>query len=65
MKKYIILLIFLSSCSTYPSKFKCSDARGFTCMMLRDVDKKIESGEIAEAYKNGKNYKDSMRVELE
>ena len=44
-------LIGLSGCSTYPNKFKCGDAKGLGCMMLRDVDTQIDSGQIEEAYK--------------
>lgn len=49
----IILLASFSviSCSTYPNKFKCGDARGLGCTMLHEVDKQIDSGQIEEAYK--------------
>ena len=55
-KAVIILLIPFSiiSCSTYPTKFKCDDARGLGCTMLHEVDKQIDSGQIAEAYKKKK-----------
>lgn len=51
-----LLLTALSvvSCSTYPNKFKCDDARGLGCTMLHEVDKQIDSGQIAEAYKKKK-----------
>lgn len=42
----------IMSCSTYPNKFKCGDARGLGCTMLHDVDKQIDSGQIEEAYKD-------------
>ena len=48
----IIVLLSLSACSTYPSKFKCGDARGLGCTMLHEVDARIDSGQIEEAYKN-------------
>ena len=41
----------IASCSTYPNKFKCGDARGLGCTMLHEVDKQIDSGQIEEAYK--------------
>jgi len=44
------MLISLVGCSTYPNKFKCGDARGLGCTMLRDVDTQIDSGKIEEAY---------------
>ena len=59
-KKYYQAIIMLlasfaiTSCSTYPSKFKCGDARGLGCTMLHEVDKQIDSGQIEEVYK-GKN----------
>lgn len=50
----IVLLVSFSivSCSTYPNKFKCGDARGLGCTMLHEVDKQIDSGRIEEAYKD-------------
>ena len=42
----------ITSCSTYPNKFKCGDARGLGCTMLHEVDKQIDSGQIEEAYKD-------------
>lgn len=50
----LFALIVLSGCSTYPNKFKCGDARGLGCTMLRDVDTQIDSGKIEEAYKKEK-----------
>lgn len=52
----IMLLASLSiiSCSTYPNKFKCGDARGLGCTMLHEVDKQIDSGQIREAYQDKK-----------
>lgn len=47
----MLMLIGTSGCSTYPNKFKCGDARGLGCTMLRDVDKQIDSGQIEQAYK--------------
>jgi len=47
----LLALIGLSGCSTYPNKFKCGDAKGLGCSMLRDVDTQIDSGQIEEAYK--------------
>ena len=44
--------LFLTSCSTYSSKFACSDSRGLPCEMLRSVDRKIDSGEIDKVYKS-------------
>lgn len=40
----------LVSCSTYPSKFKCGDAKGLGCVMLSEIDKQINNGKIVEAY---------------
>ncbi len=44
--------VLLTSCSTYSSKFNCSDSRGLPCTMLRAVDKQIDSGEIDKVYKD-------------
>lgn len=51
----VLALVFLSGCSTYPNKFKCGDAKGLGCTMLRDVDTQIKSGQIDEAYKTNKS----------
>ncbi len=50
----ILIAMSVASCSTYPNKFKCDDARGLGCTMLSEVDKQIDSGQIAEAYKKKK-----------
>lgn len=50
----LIAGISITSCSTYPNKFKCEDARGLGCTMLHEVDKQIDSGQIKEAYKKKK-----------
>jgi hypothetical protein len=51
-----VAIVFLlpQGCSTYPSKFKCGDAKGLGCTMLRDVDVQIDSGRIEEAYLDNK-----------
>lgn len=48
----VIILTSLSACSTYPNKFRCGDAKGLGCTMLRDVDTQIDSGQIEEVYKD-------------
>ncbi len=52
----IIIMANLSlvSCSTYPSKFKCGDAKGLGCTMLSEVDRQIDNGQIEEAYLEGR-----------
>ena len=55
LSQIIIMLLAsftITSCSTYPNKFKCGDARGLGCTMLHEVDKQIDSGQIEEAYKD-------------
>ena len=46
------IIMALSSCSTYSTKFACGDGKGLPCTMLRSVDKQIDSGEIDKAYKD-------------
>jgi len=50
----LLMTLSITSCSTYPNKFKCDDASGLGCTMLHEVDKQIDSGQIAEAYKKKK-----------
>ena len=38
----ILVALSLTSCSTYPNKFECGDARGLGCTMLHEVDKQID-----------------------
>lgn len=47
----LIASFSISSCSTYPNRFKCGDAKGLGCTMLHEVDSQIDSGQIEEAYK--------------
>jgi hypothetical protein len=56
----IVLSCLIQGCSTYPSKFKCGDAKGLGCTMLRDVDMQIDSGKIEEAYSEGKKCKGAI-----
>ncbi|MGV2433274.1 MAG UNVERIFIED_CONTAM: hypothetical protein LVQ98_08525 [Rickettsiaceae bacterium] len=55
-RKFILLVssLILTSCSTYPAKFKCGDARGLGCTMVREIDYKIDNGEVETAYKQKK-----------
>lgn len=53
--KFTLIMILIASfsiasCSTYPSRFKCGDAKGLGCTMLHEVDAQIDSGQIEEAY---------------
>jgi hypothetical protein len=50
----LMALLLLSSCSTYSGKFACGDSKGANCVMLSEVDKRIDSGEIEEVYKEKK-----------
>lgn len=53
MKNLIVIIIAVfsvSACSTYPSKFKCGEAKGLGCHRLSDIDKQITSGEIEQIY---------------
>ena len=51
----LLLAIFsISACSTYPNKFKCGDAKGLGCTMLREVDRQIDNGKIEEVYQDKK-----------
>lgn len=43
-----LLAFNLSACSSYSSKFSCSDAKGLTCAPMRIVDLRIDSGQIEE-----------------
>ncbi len=51
---YLVVSFLLSSCSTYSGQFICGDSRGAACTMLSEVDRKINSGEIEEIYKDKK-----------
>lgn len=42
----LIVLMLLSSCSTYNSHFGCGKSRGADCMPMDKVDRLISSGEI-------------------
>ena len=54
----LLLISFtIASCSTYPSKFKCGDAKGLGCTMLSEVDRQIDSGKIEQVYKKCKGSK--------
>ena len=50
----LIVSLSVTSCSTYPNKFKCGDAKGLGCTMLSEVDRQIDSGKIEQVYKEKK-----------
>jgi hypothetical protein len=47
---WLLIILPLTGCTTYSSKFICPDARGLNCEMLRSVDQKITTGEIDNFY---------------
>lgn len=47
-----MLLVLVSSCSSYSSNFSCGDSKGANCLPMDRVDSMISSGEI-ELYTNG------------
>ena len=61
--KLIVLSLILTSCSSYSNKFKSREARGFWGTMVRDNDKKIDSGEIEIAYKEKKK-KNNKNIQI-
>ena len=50
----LISTTLLSSCAIYSSGFHCPDSKGARCMMLSEVDKIVDSGEIETIYQNKK-----------
>jgi hypothetical protein len=46
----LILMGCLSSCAVYSSNFNCGDSKGARCLMLSEVDKRVDSGEIETVY---------------
>jgi hypothetical protein len=59
----LILPMLLSSCSIYSAGFNCPDSKGARCMMLSEVDKQVDSGEIETVYLNRKCCGNSCRLE--
>lgn len=45
-----MLMSCLSSCAVYSGSFNCGDSKGARCMMLSEVDKRVDSGEIETVY---------------
>ncbi|WPY01743.1 hypothetical protein Trichorick_01661 (plasmid) [Candidatus Trichorickettsia mobilis] len=46
----LILMICLSSCAVYSTGFNCADSKGARCVMLSEVDRRVDSGEIETVY---------------
>ena len=46
----LILMSCLSSCAVYSTGFNCADSKGARCVMLSEVDARIDSGEIETVY---------------
>lgn len=52
MSKYnflAIMALLLTGC-TYSGQFNCPDAKGARCVMLSEIDKQVNSGEIEKIY---------------
>ena len=45
-----VLPLLLSSCAVYSTGFNCADSKGARCVMLSEVDKRVDSGEIETVY---------------
>ncbi len=50
----LTLFFLTTSCSVYSSNFSCPDSKGAACVMLSDVNRMIDNGEIETFYKNKK-----------
>ena len=46
----LILMSCLSSCAVYSTGFNCADSKGARCVMLSEVDRRVDSGEIETVY---------------
>ena len=46
----VILISCLSSCAVYSTGFNCADSKGARCVMLSEVDRRVDSGEIETVY---------------
>ena len=46
----LILISCLSSCAVYSTGFNCADSKGARCVMLSEVDRRVDSGEIETVY---------------
>ncbi len=56
MSKYKLLAIMaalLAGC-TYSGQFNCPDAKGARCVMLSEIDRQVNSGEIEKIYHSKK-----------
>lgn len=47
--RLLLLLLSISGCSSYQSKFICHDAKGLPCIMLNNVDRKISNNSIEQS----------------
>lgn len=59
----LILPMLLSSCAIYQTGFNCADSKGARCVMLSEVDKRVDSGEIETVYLNQKCCGKSCKLE--
>lgn len=50
----IAVITLLTGCSGYSSKFACGSSHGAKCVMIGEIDKMIDSGEIEEYHINRK-----------
>ncbi len=59
---FVLLVVMLSSCSSYSSKFPCPEARGVICTPLRVVDEMISTGRIEEVDIDHKKQKQCGKI---
>ena len=55
---YILASLLLSSCSTYPSKFKGNPAKGTWGALPMDVDRMVDNGEVESVYRSSGKIKE-------
>jgi len=47
---FILPLLLFSSCAIYSTGFNCADSKGARCVMLSEIDRRVDSGEIETVY---------------
>ena len=60
-RKFIVQLVGMvcclltSGCSAYSSRFACPDSKGAPCLMMSEIERMVQTGEI-ERYHHSKKY---------
>ncbi len=57
----MLLCIMSSGCSAYSSRFACPDSKGAPCLMMSEIERMVQTGEIERYHYSKKHLKNKYK----